>query len=123
MTTKLLVAITTLLTLFGCSTTTYKAGDICSVDNGDGKIGIVKVLAVEPGAIHLRLYKNKFENRPKEINTSELSLGRFGDKDGFGIGHVPLDINGFNHWKPEVLTNEKVTDKELEGYNMWKESQ
>jgi hypothetical protein len=123
MKTKLLAAFIGILTLFGCSATTYKPGDIYSVDDGDGKIGIVKVLAVDPGTIHLRLYKNKFDNRPKEINTSELSLGGLGDKDGFGIGHVPLDIRGFKNWKPELITNEKVTDEELEGYKIWREGE
>jgi hypothetical protein len=112
-----------LLLVFGCSTTNYKPGDIYSVDDGDGKIGIVKVLVVEPGIIHLRVYRNKFDSRPINIDTKELSLGRLGEGGGFGIGHMPLDIEGFKDWKPELLTNEKVQDNELDGYNIWKESQ
>jgi len=120
---KTIIGLMGLLSIFGCSTTTYKPGDIYSIDDGKGKIGIVKVLVVEPGVIHLRIYKNKFNNRPKTIEIKELSLGRLGDKDGFGMGHIPLDIDGFKNWKPELITSDKVTEDELEGYNIWKESQ
>lgn len=109
--------------IFGCSTTSYKPGDIYSVDDGKGKIGIVKVLVVEPGVIHLRIYKNKFDSRPQTIDTKELSPGRLGEEGGFGIGHIRLDINGFKDWGPELLTTEKVNEDELDGYNIWKESQ
>ena len=84
------------------------------------KIGIVKVLVVEPGIIHLRVYKNKFSSRPKSIQTNDLSLGRIGQEGGFGVGHMPLDIDGFKDWKPELLVNEEVDDRELDGYNIWK---
>jgi hypothetical protein len=123
MKTKIIIGLMGLFSIFGCSTTTYKPGDIFSVDDGEGRIGIVKVLVVEPEVIHLRIYKNKFSNRPKTIEIKELSLGRLGDKDGFGIGHIPMDIDGFKNWKPEWITSSKVTKEELEGYNIWKESQ
>jgi hypothetical protein len=109
--------------VISCSTTSYKPGDIYSIDDGEGKIGIVKVLAIDPGVIHLRIYRNKFDSRPKTIDTKELSLGRLGDEEGFGIGHIPLDVDGFKQWTPELLTNEQVTEDELEGYKIWKESQ
>ena len=112
-----------LLSIFGCSETTYKPGDLYSVDDGKGKIAIVKVLVVDPKVIHLRLYKNTFEERPKTIDTKELSLGRIGEEGAIGIGHIPLDIAGFKDWKPELLLNEEVKKEELVGYNFWKESQ
>jgi hypothetical protein len=118
----LIIGLMGLLSMLGCSTVSYKAGDIYSVDDGNGKIGIVKVLVVEPKIIHLRVYKNKFNSRPKSINTTELSLGRIADKGGFGVGHMPLDIDGFKDWKPELLINEKVEDNELDGYNIWKQN-
>lgn len=119
---KLSAALLVLSMMFGCSTRSYKPGDIYSVDDGEGKFGIVKVLALDPGVIHLRIYKNKFDNRPASIDTKELSLGRLGDEGGFGIGHIPLDIDGFKAWKPELLTNETVLEEELDGYKIWKEN-
>lgn len=34
-----------------------KAGSICSVDDGDGKFGIVKILVIEEEIIHVKMYK------------------------------------------------------------------
>jgi hypothetical protein len=50
----------------------------------------MKVLAVDHSAIHVRLYKNRFTNRPQSVDTRELSLGSIDDPDGFGVGHLPL---------------------------------
>jgi len=40
----------------------YKAspGDICSVNSEGGLFGIIKVLAVADGVVHVRLYREKF---------------------------------------------------------------
>lgn len=115
---KLQIVLIGFFSLISCSGSNYKSGDIYSVEYGDGKIGIVKVLVVEPALLHLRLYKNKFETRPEKIDTRELSF-----EVGFGIGHIPLNINEFKDWNPVLITNEKITPEELEGFNLWKESQ
>jgi len=98
-----------------------KAGAICSVDDGDGKFGIVKILVIDTGIVHLRRYKNKFNQRPASIDITTLSLGSIYDKDGFGIGHTPLDRKAFENWQPVVLAYEEVSEEELEGYKIWKE--
>jgi hypothetical protein len=36
------------------------AGDLYSIETGDGTYSIVKILAVDDDAVHLRLYKNRF---------------------------------------------------------------
>lgn len=120
---RVIVIILGILLIFNCTTMKYTPGDIYSVDDGGGEIGIVKVLAIEPGVIHLMIYKNKFSNRPKTVDLKQLSLGKLGDEDGFGIGHIPLDIEGFKNWKPQLIANEPVTEDELVGYNIWRESQ
>ena len=42
------------------------------------------------------------------------------DPNGFGIGHIPLQKEGFDKWNPLVIATQEVADEELEGYNMWK---
>ena len=116
---RLLIGILGTLIL-GCSTQAYNPGDIYSVADGDGRFGVVKVLAIDPGVIHLRIYRNKFDNRPETLDTKQLSLGRLGDEGGFGIGHLPIDVNGFTDWSPEFMVNDGVTPEELEGYYIWK---
>ena len=59
------------------------AGDICSIESGSGGFGIVKILALEPGTVHIRLYKEKFASRPDLIGATGLFLGTVHDEDGF----------------------------------------
>lgn len=98
-----------------------KAGAICTVDDGDGKFGVVKILVIDDEIAHIRIYKNKYDQRPASIDLKTLSLGSINDKDGFGIGHTPLARKGFEDWKPVVINYEEVNKEELEGYEIWKE--
>ncbi len=98
------------------------AGDLCSVLGGDGAFAVAKVLVVEPGKVHVRVYKNTFTSRPERITTTELSLGTIHDPDGFGMGHLPLSAAGFGAWSPKRIQHEPVTDDELDGYRIWAES-
>jgi hypothetical protein len=98
------------------------AGDICSIESGSGGFGIVKILDLEPGTVHIRLYKEKFASKPDLIDATGLSLGTVHDEDGFGIGHLPLSARNFAHWEPMIIGHEEISPEELEGYNLWKES-
>jgi len=97
-------------------------GGIYSTDNGDGSFGVVKVLAEDAGTVHLRLYKNRFTSRPGAVDPAELTLGGIDDADGFGIGHMPLARSEFMRWQPVLLTQQTVSEDELEGYHLWKEA-
>jgi len=97
-------------------------GGIYSIDRGDGTFGIVKLLVLEDGVAHVRIYKNWFEQRPQTIELDDLSLGGIDDPDGFGIGHIPIPEKDFSSWQPELLTITMVEEEELEGYDIWKES-
>ncbi len=97
-----------------------KAGSICTIEAGDGKFGAIKVLDIDGNMAHVKIYKNQFDTRPSKIDISTLSVGTIEDTDGFGIGHVPLDIDQFNKWKPIVIGYEAVEKSELEGYEIWK---
>jgi len=112
-----------LFVIAGCSgATSMTEGGIYSIDNGNGKFGIAKILKVEPGIVHVRIYKNKFEPRPTSVNVEELSLGSIHDKDGFGMGHLPISERDFRQWKPVLLITKGVTEEELEGYKLWKDA-
>jgi hypothetical protein len=102
------------------------AGDVCSVESGSRSYGVVKVLAVDANAVHIRLYKQKFGWGPERIETAALTLGSItlgstDDGDGFGIGHLPLARTDFGGWKPVRIHREKVSEEELEGYYVWQE--
>ena len=99
----------------------FTPGGIYTIEDGTGKYGVAKVLVVEPEAVHVRVYKNKFNSRPLEIDPSALSLGSVFTDTEFGIGHLPLTREGFTNWRPVLVTQMTVTDEELAGYEMWKE--
>jgi hypothetical protein len=102
---------------------TLAAGDVCSVRSGSqGKYAIAKVLVRDPAIVHVRVYKEWFPSRPQRIETAALSLGSIHDPDGFGMGHLPLSEGAFGLWEPIVIHREPVTEDELDGYQIWKES-
>ncbi len=102
--------------------TELKVGGLYSIDNGDGRFGIAKILALDEMAVHVRLYKNKFSSRPQTVESDTLSLGGgISSGEDFGIGHLPLSQEGFANWQPVFISQFPVTEEELVGYNMWKE--
>lgn len=89
----------------------------------DGEtFSVAKVLKLEPEIVHVRIYKQQFSQRPRSIDPAALTLGTIHDKDGFGMGHLPLRLATFIDREPMFLTHAEVTPQELEGYNVWKES-
>jgi hypothetical protein len=99
------------------------AGGVYSTNNGDGSFGVVKVLVEDPSTVHLRLYQNRFTQRPESVDPATLNLGSTDDEDGgLGIGHLPLARRDFLGWRPVLLMKQSVSEDELEGYQMWKEA-
>lgn len=108
--------------LYGCSREpAAQPGSLCTVDDGEGSFRVAKVLAIDNEGVHLRLYKNKWTQRPAQVDVDSLSLGSIHDKDGFGMGHLPLTKQAFAAWKPVVFATREIKADELEGYKMWKD--
>lgn len=82
---------------------------------------IAKILKLESDKVHVRIYKQHFVQRPRAIDIAELSLGTIGDKDGFGMSHLPLRRETFQARQPRFLTHAEVKPNELKGYEIWKE--
>ena len=92
------------------------------VTKSENSFGILKVLKFEDEIVHVRTYKNKFKDVPGQVDPSTLSLGTIHDKEGFGIGHLPMSLETFNSWRPQFLQHALVEAEELEGYEAWTES-
>jgi hypothetical protein len=108
--------------LLGCSQQAQpRPGALCTVDDGKGSYRIAKVLVVDEVGVHVRLYKNRWKERPEKVDASTLSLGGVDDKEGMGMGHVPLTKRAFAAMKPVVIGQEEVRKEELDGYHMWKD--
>jgi len=99
----------------------WRTGGLYSIANGNGRFGVVKILVLEPDAVHVRIYKQTFPTRPTSVDPQSLTLGGIDDKDGFSIGHAPLSRSTFASWEPIFLSQQSVSEKELDGYKLWKE--
>ena len=97
-----------------------EVGGIYSIASDSGGFGVVKILALDPGVVHVRLYANQFATRPTQLDPTSLHLGRIGDPGGLGIGHLPLSESHFAAWQPALVARATVSEGELAGYREWK---
>lgn len=97
-----------------------KAGSICSVDDGDGKFGVIKILVIDDEIIHVKKYKNKYAERIVAIDINTLSIGSGYNEAGFSIGHLSVNRKVFDSWNPTAIAFEEVTGDDLERYEIWK---
>lgn len=115
------------LTMLGCdrqksAAEDWHAGGLYSMREDNGQFSVAKILVLEPEAVHVRIYKQRFSARPTSVDPASLTLGAYDDKEGFSIGQVPLSRRTFALSDPVFMSQQSVSDKELEGYKMWKES-
>lgn len=94
-------------------------GGLYATRDPDGLYRIVKVLAVDEFAVHLRSYATRFRELPAQVRSSELSMIGLGSSDGIGIGHYPLAHEGFHGEERVLVGRESVADDELDGYRIW----
>lgn len=99
----------------------YEQGGIYSVW-AKGAFGAVKLLRVDDGGVHIRLYGNVWQERPASIDFKELTLDRAGDHTVLPIGHMPVVRASFLAMGPRLVVCAPVTDSELDGYAMWAEA-
>ena len=98
-----------------------KTGDICTVQEGNGWFGVVKVLLIDADRIHVKMYQNKFDTRPEMIDPDSLFMGPVDpEENGITMAHLPYQKSEFNAMKPEVEAYEPVTPEELEAFRIWK---
>ena len=100
----------------------WRAGGLYSTADGKGRFSVVKILVLEPNAVHVRLYKQRFSSRPTSVDPASLTLGQLNDKDSFSIGHLPLSKASFASWGPVFISQQSISDDELEGYKTRKEA-
>jgi hypothetical protein len=81
----------------------FAPGQLYSADwDDDGSFRVVKVLVVDDRAVHVRVYRERFGERPSSVDPAELTLGSVDDED-FGVGHLPLAREELMRWRPELI--------------------
>jgi hypothetical protein len=98
----------------------YELGGIYSVWT-KGAFGAVKLLRVDDGGVHIRVYGNVWQERPASIDLEELTLDRADEHSVRPIGHMPVVRASFLAMGPRLVVCAPVTDAELDGYAMWAE--
>ncbi len=96
-----------------------QAGGLYSVDLGEGYFRVVKVLALNPAAVHVLVYGNRFPARPSEVDPAALDVRPRGDPRGWGIHHLPLAWDLFTSWEPAFIESTEVTAAEREPFEYW----
>ena len=105
-----------------------KVGGLYAIAEEQGGYVVVKVLAVDHIAVHLRQYSNQFDTLPDELDPAtldwSLDLEKFksDDQKAIGIGHFPVSLDGFWDDDPMLVQVAEVEDDELDGYRTWLES-
>jgi len=95
-------------------------GDLCSVEFDEGEYRVVKILAMGDGMVHVRLYADRFGERPFQVDPAQLDQGA--TDRYFGIPHLPVSVENFATWRPGAIGHEDVRADELEGYEIWQEA-
>lgn len=124
----ILISVSLPFLLMGCAArkSELKVGGLYSVDDGEGSFRVIKILVLGDSAVHVAIYANKFPTRPTTIDPSALTFGSIDDEniedEGIGMMHLPLAREAFERDRPVFLSRTSVTEEELEGYNIWKET-
>ena len=115
---------TAFLALSGCQKEQLWEGGVYSVEAERGGFSVVKVLKLDSGGVHIRLYSNHFDQRPSDIDVSGLYMAGVTRKpeEELGMGHLPLSHESFAGWRPKLINIVPVQSTELEGYEMWREA-
>ncbi len=96
------------------------AGGLYSVLWEDG-FQVVKVLAVDSDIVHLKIYRNKFDSRPINVDSSMLKCDiNMNDLSGIGIGHLPVARDGFLEDEPIFIQQDVVTPEEMDAVTRWR---
>lgn len=108
------------------------AGGLYAVPGDSGGYDVVKVLAVDSSAVHVRIYSDHFADLPGRLDPAALHLYALkkpgsdttthGSPQRLGIGHLPITPSQFAAWQPHLVQRDTVREAELEGYRMWKEA-
>ena len=114
-----------------------RPGGLYSVAVDERGFAVAKVLVVERGAVHVRVYSNRYADRPESIDPAALFLApvpdftdaalnatrpeQRPDPGAFGIGHLPLRPASWAGWQPRLIAMDAVAEDELEGYRIWRE--
>ena len=115
-----------------------RTGGVYSVAVDARGYAIARVLATGRRTVHVRVYSNRYRDRPTAIERSQLFLApapdltdaalnathpeNRPDPGAFAIDHLPLRRSSFAAWRPRLIRVEPLEPAELEAYRAWRSS-
>jgi hypothetical protein len=115
-----------------------RTGGVYSVALDDRGYAVARVLATGRRSVHVRVYSNRYRDRPTTMERSELFLAptpdlsdaalnatrpeNRPDPGAFAIGHLPLRPASFAAWRPRLIRVEPLQSGDLEDYRAWRAS-
>jgi hypothetical protein len=96
-------------------------GGLYAMEAEGGGYQVLKILKIDDGGVHVRLYSNRFEDVPESVDEDTLYMVGIdhGPDEELGIGHLPLSRQSFSSWGARFVQQSTVSPEELEGYEMW----
>jgi hypothetical protein len=119
-----LIAMGLLSFLIGCSQGKLVEGGLYATPGEKGGYSVLKILKLDDGGVHVRLYSNQFSALPKKIDESVLYMAGMNRKpdETLGMGHAPISNKSFAGWNAVFIQQSTIKEEELEGYKMWLEA-
>jgi hypothetical protein len=115
-----------------------RTGGVYSVAVDDRGYAVARVLATGRRSVHVRIYSNRYRDRPTTMERSQLFLAATPDLSdaalnathpesrpdpgAFAIGHLPLRRTSFAAWRPRLIRIEPLEPADLEEYRTWRAS-
>jgi hypothetical protein len=113
-----------------------RTGGVYSVAVDARGYAIARVLAAGRAGVHVRVYSNRYRDRPTTIDRSQLFLAPIPDLSdaalnatqpesrpdpgAFAIGHLPLRRASFAAWRPRLISVEPLEATDLAEYRAWR---
>jgi hypothetical protein len=107
-----------------CSRTEYVEGGLYYTEGEAGTYAVLKILKIDDGGYHLRLYSNMYSEPPDHIDESTLYIVGADHKpnETLGMGHVPISKDSFTSWNAHFIQQSTVKVEELDGYKIWRDA-
>jgi hypothetical protein len=120
MKTRLVILMGLLASLFGCSRPHWVEGGLYYTRD-KGSYHVFKLLKIDDGGFHVRLYSNQYLEPPGKIDESTLYMAGIDHKpsERLGMGHCPVSRQSFLTWGARFIQQSSVSVQELEGYKVW----
>lgn len=117
---RLLALLISIFLMTSCTTHQLVEGGIYAIPKENGKFVVAKILKLDEHGVHVRMYSNIFDTKPKKVNEKSLYMAGFERKPGeeLGMGHLPISKKSFSTWGASLVQSATVTKEELEGYEM-----